>query len=226
MKNLIACICYCALISAGLALMIWALISWSINGFRFANKFSPIKSVADGYFFLSSIFIGLVLIGYAYYGLKGTLCKDGYSGRLRDIIPHQAYKNRHRNLVPTQGGMIYVDQHDAKKFFIEKVIAQANKESSPLSEAQKYMLGWTEVEEGFQINEKLNKKFSEETNDEDYKRRICALLEHVYAEDVAADPKMKETYRNAYRAMAKNDHYIHVMIREALGSKVKRWGVF
>lgn len=122
--------------------------------------------------------------------------------------------------------MIFANQFEAKRFFVEKVIQQGKKEGASLSAAQEYMLNWTEVEEGFQIDEKLNKKFAEEITDEDYERKICALLEHVYEGDVAADPAMKETYRNAYAAMAKNDHYILVMIREALGRKVKKWGLF
>ncbi len=120
--------------------------------------------------------------------------------------------------------MVFLNQFDAKKFFVEKIIQKAKKEGTPLSEAQQYVLNWTDVEEGFQVNEELNKKFIEETSDEDYERKICTLLRLVYEEDVTANPTMKETYRNAYRAMAKNDHYILVMIREALGRKIRRLG--
>jgi hypothetical protein len=218
-KKQTACIWYCALVLGGIALSIWALMSWSENGFRIGRKISNINSEDDGYFFLCSIFIGLALIGYAYYGLKDTFCKDGYSGRLRDIIPGFAHKSHHyRNSKQKQGnGMTFSDQYDAKKFFVDKVIAQACKEGSPLSEAQKYMLNWTEVEEGFEIDDRLSEIFHSETTDKEYEERISSLLKHAYHDDISVDASAKQTYRNAYKAMKNNDHYILIMIKDALG---------
>ena len=122
--------------------------------------------------------------------------------------------------------MIFSSQFEAKRFFVDKVITQAQKDNTPLSEAEKYMLNWTEVEEGFKIDESINQKFYQETTDDDYEKKVCSPLKRAYESDVSADPAMKETYRSAYRAIEKNDHYILIMIRDALGTKLKRWGLF
>lgn len=122
--------------------------------------------------------------------------------------------------------MAFSNQFKAKKFFVDKVIDQARKDNVPLSEAEKYMLNWTEVEDGFHIDDKLSEKFYEETTDEQYEIKIRTLLKNAYKRDIRLNSEMKEVYRSAYRAMKKNDHYILIMIREAFGSKLKKWGLF
>ena len=49
--------------------------------------------------------------------------------------------------------MIFADQFQAKRFFMDRVSLQAEKEHIPLSGAEQYMLGWTETEEGFEVNQ-------------------------------------------------------------------------
>ena len=190
---------------------------WSDIGFRLPRARDVVTEASDAFFFMSAISVGFALIGYAYYGLKGILCKYGYDERLRDIFPYFAHKPNHRTSTQMRGnGITFFDQYDAKKFFVEKVITQADKEGSPLSEAQKYMLNWTEVEEGFKIDDSLNEIFYSETTDEEYEKRICSLLKHAYHDDIGIDPRAKQTYRIAYKAMKNNDHYILIMIKDAL----------
>ena len=122
--------------------------------------------------------------------------------------------------------MEFISQEQAKKFFIERIDHQAQKDKRPISEAENYMLRWTETESGFVINQTLIDKFNEETTDEAFEKKIGVLLERAYASDISNDPRMKETYRNAYHALRKGDHYILVMIGEAIGMKLRKWGFF
>lgn len=122
--------------------------------------------------------------------------------------------------------MEFTNQEQAKSFFIERIGLQAQKDKAPLSEAENYMLHWTETENGFVVNQTLDNKFNEETTDEAFEKKICILLERAYASDVSNDPRMIEIYRNAYRTLRKGDHYILVMISKAVGMKLRKWGLF
>ena len=116
--------------------------------------------------------------------------------------------------------MTFSNQSQAKKYFIDKILLQARHENIQLSEAEKYMLGWTEKTEDFVINNQLLDKFNLETTDDKFENKITGLLSRVYNSDVNTDPTLKETYRDAYRTLNSGDHYILIMIRSAIGSKL------
>ena len=63
-------------------------------------------------------------------------------------------------------------------------------------------------------------------SDKDYESKISGLLERGYVRAVGSNSAMKATYRAAYSALRKGDHYILVMIDQALGLKIKRWWPF
>jgi hypothetical protein len=120
----------------------------------------------------------------------------------------------------------FISQEQAKSFFIERIDLQTQADNTPLSAAEHYMLHWTETENGFAINQALIDKFSEETTDQAFEKKICTLIESAYSRDIGKEPEMKETYRNAYHALRKGDHYILVMISEAIGMKLRKWRIF
>jgi hypothetical protein len=121
--------------------------------------------------------------------------------------------------------MIFSSQIQAKKFFIDRIIFHAQKGNIPLTEAERYMLGWTEVEQGFEMNQQLTEKFNEETSDAKYEKKISSLVRSAYDADIKSDPELKETYRSAYKVLKQGDHYLLVMINNSIGWKL-RWGFF
>lgn len=80
--------------------------------------------------------------------------------------------------------MNFNSQIQAKKFFTDKIIFQAQKDGISLSDAEKYMLEWTETEEGFELKQDLIDKFNEETTDFEFEQKICNLLISAYEYDV------------------------------------------
>lgn len=112
--------------------------------------------------------------------------------------------------------MAFADQSQAKKFFIERIISQARNENINLSEAEKYMLGWTEVEPNFKIDDALTAEFYKETTDKEYEKKITHLIRNAYKTDISITNQNKELYEEAYDVLNKGDHYILVMITEAL----------
>ena len=121
---------------------------------------------------------------------------------------------------------MFTSQIQAKAFFVEKIIFQAQKDNEPLSDAEKYMLQWTETEDGFEMNQVLIDQFNAETNDSEYEKKISNLLRSAYEADVTNASEMKEKYRDAYKTLKKGDHYILVMIEDAIAVKLKKWGIF
>ena len=120
----------------------------------------------------------------------------------------------------------FPDQYAAKEFFFERISDRAREEGSPLSRAEAYQLAWTETEPGFEHDPALDQEFEEETDERTFEARVRGLLERAYKQDVQEDGDAEQRYRDAYEALKRHDHYVLVMIDEALGrhlAKRKRW---
>jgi len=113
--------------------------------------------------------------------------------------------------------MIFPDQGSAKSLFIRKVLEQAEYEGVAISAAQQYMLAWSESDPSFKQDSKLNSQFEQEIAQGEYEKKIQGLLKRAYKRDIQRDSSEKSTYREAYRVLSQGDHYILVMIQEALG---------
>jgi hypothetical protein len=122
--------------------------------------------------------------------------------------------------------MIFQNESDAKAFFIEKIVRLAEHENTPLSDAQQYMLAWSETDPSFIQNMKLNEKFESEMSQDDFEKKIRGLIERVYVKDVETDKQMKDAYKAAYKVLKKGDHFILVMIDSSIGNKLSWFRLF
>lgn len=112
--------------------------------------------------------------------------------------------------------MTFRSQEQAKQFFIDKILFQAQKDRVILSDAEQYMLGWSESERAFELNKKLSDEFREQTSDQEYERRISTLIKRAYDADIQNDPALGQTYHAAYQCLKQGDYYILIMIEKAL----------
>lgn len=115
-----------------------------------------------------------------------------------------------------------ISERDAKSFFVDKILAQATAESQPLSEAQAWMLRFSEEDPDFAVDHNKLEAFEQEVVESDYQARIVALLRRRYSQDVRADPSVTAAYRDAYSALRRGDHYLLLMIEPALGRRLSR----
>jgi hypothetical protein len=122
--------------------------------------------------------------------------------------------------------MEYLSQASAKQFFISKVVNQAEREGINLSKAEKYQLAWSESDPSFVMDYKLNEQFEKEMTQEEFEKKIQALIKNAYETDISKDKDMKETYRTAYKSLKQGDHFILIMINDAIGSKLRKWSFF
>lgn len=120
---------------------------------------------------------------------------------------------------------LFADQFAAKAFFVDRIVARAIEEASPLSRAEAYQLNWTEVEPGFEMDPELDAEFEQLTGTGAYEHKIRGLVERAYRADIGADESALERYRAAYEVLAKHDHYVLIMIADAIGEHLRkrRW---
>jgi hypothetical protein len=119
-------------------------------------------------------------------------------------------------------------QAEAKRFFVERAVQRARDEGVLLSEAERRMLLWSESDPEFIADPQLVAQLASELSDEEYEAKIAGLLDRRFAEEVAADPSAKDAWQHAFSVLNAGDHYIAIMIRRAVGDRLKskRWWEF
>jgi len=116
---------------------------------------------------------------------------------------------------------MFVTQTEAKRFFVERVLAQARVENMRLSPAEQAMLSWSESDPAFAPDPALVERLAAEISDEDYESKVAGLLERSYQRVLKSDGAARDRYREAYSVLTQGDHYLLVMIRRALGRHVR-----
>jgi hypothetical protein len=114
-------------------------------------------------------------------------------------------------------------QADAKRFFVDKVLAQARAEQIRISEAEQGMLSWSESDPSFTPDPALVAQLGTEISAEDYEAKIAGLLERAYQHDLKYDGGARERWQDAYSVLGRGDHYILVMIRRELRRHLRPW---
>ena len=115
---------------------------------------------------------------------------------------------------------------EAKEFFIQKVIAQAENENFLLSRAEKYMLHWSEKDPSFHIDQTLIEEFETETSEAEYEKKISRLIVQAYDKEIELDNTAKDKYRQAYKALKSQDNYLFIMVDKAIGRHFNKIGLF
>src|SRR5689334_14497667 len=116
---------------------------------------------------------------------------------------------------------MFTTQDDAKRFFVERVLAQARAEQVPVTAAEERMLSWSESDPAFDPDPALVQQLEAEISDEDYETKVAGLLERGYQRDLASDSSARDRYREAYSVLTQGDHYLVVMIRRGLARHLR-----
>jgi hypothetical protein len=121
---------------------------------------------------------------------------------------------------------MFETQGEAKRFFVEKVLQQAEFEGTPLSQPERQMLSWSESDPEFALSpEQLDTLVDElalQMSDEQYEWKIAGLLGRSYERDVAQENSRRSVWKAAYSRLNEGDHYILVMLDQALGRTLGR----
>jgi hypothetical protein len=154
-------------------------------------------------------------------------------GRARTIVQQQRLLRACRPQLkrdPLVGGppgaTVFTSQGQAKRFFVDKIIAQAEREGHPLTENERWMLSFSESDPEFVFDPSRNAAFAAEISDADYEKKVAGLAVRAHAADVESNPDVEPTYREAYRVLAQGDHYILIMLDAGLSRRLRPWWAF
>ena len=117
--------------------------------------------------------------------------------------------------------MMFQTQTEARQFFIGKVMHQAQIEGMTLSADEQQMLSWSESAPDSVAGAGVVERLAAEISDDDYEAKIAGLLRRRFVDDVAADRHAKDLWRDAWSVLNQGDHYIGVMIDQAIGNELK-----
>ena len=113
--------------------------------------------------------------------------------------------------------MTFSTQSAAKRFFIDKIVAQADIEGAPLSTAEREMLAFSESDPEFVADPvALSSRLNDEETDDEYEAKIAGLIERSFRRDVAADSHLRRQWRDARSVLAQGDHYLSIMLDQGL----------
>ena len=109
----------------------------------------------------------------------------------------------------------FATQTEAKRFLVSRVIEQAQAEGVPLSDAEVHMLSWSESDPDFEPNVEMAE--APDVEDGIFEPKIAGLIRRAYDRDCDRDSQAKLMYRDARQKLDEGDHYIVVMVEQALG---------
>jgi hypothetical protein len=123
---------------------------------------------------------------------------------------------------------MFQTQGEAKRFFVQKLIEQAESEDAPLSSAERGMLSWSETDPEWTPTAdeatELVAQLASEVSDDEYEASMAELATRAYERDVAADPAARTRWQQAFAKLGEGDHYVSVILEQALGRKLtKGW---
>lgn len=117
-------------------------------------------------------------------------------------------------------------QLTARQFFQDKVTEQADIEGVTLSADERQMLRWSESEPDSVADPALVKRLASEISDADYEEKIAGLLRRRFGAEVAADAGAKALWRQAWTVLNQGDHYILILIDQAVRKQMRPWWKF
>ena len=104
---------------------------------------------------------------------------------------------------------------EAKEFLISEIVAEAQRENTPLSEVERKMLYFTES--GWTLPDimRVNEDFDREYDQDEYEHKIAKLVAKADKRIRNGSAEDYDRWWAAIRFLQREDHYISVMIRLA-----------
>jgi hypothetical protein len=118
---------------------------------------------------------------------------------------------------------VFASEGQAKRFFVERIVARAAAEGHPLSDAERRMLSFSESDPDFIVDQHLVEQLAAEISDDEYENKVAGLIERAFEEDTGRDRRAVDVYGEAYNVLNRGDHYLLIMLSGALGRRLRPW---
>jgi hypothetical protein len=105
---------------------------------------------------------------------------------------------------------------EAKDFLVRQAAEQAALENVPLSDLEKRMMYFTEVEveECPEDPIALNDAFEAQYDTDEYEAKVSKLMHHAHSRIKKENPEAASKWNEAIRELSKGDHYILILCGE------------
>lgn len=113
---------------------------------------------------------------------------------------------------------VFTSSRDAKEFLVQKVIAEAARENVSLTEIEKKMLYFSEMYPSLPDINEVSAKFDKEYDMDAYEAKITKLFKNAFQRDRKESPELASQWTDAIGTLAREDHYISVMVGEVAGN--------
>jgi len=105
---------------------------------------------------------------------------------------------------------------EAKDFLVQQTAEQAALENVPLSDLEKRMMYFTEVDECPEDPIALNEAFETEYDTDEYEAKVSKLMHHAHSRTKKENPEAARKWKEAIRQLSNGDHYILILGNEGL----------
>jgi hypothetical protein len=105
---------------------------------------------------------------------------------------------------------------EAKDFLVQQTAEQAALENVPLSDLEKRMMYFTEVDECPEDPIALNDAFEAQYDTEEYEAKVSKLMHHAHSRIKKENPEAARQWKEAIKELSKGDHYILILCGEGL----------
>ena len=112
----------------------------------------------------------------------------------------------------------FADVREAKEFLVARIAEEAQREGVPLSEVERKMLYFTETAWTLPDIMEVNDQFDREYNGAEYEKKIVGLIRNARKRARMEDTQEFEAWAEAIRILSKEDHYLLVMLDEAVAT--------
>jgi hypothetical protein len=112
----------------------------------------------------------------------------------------------------------FASARDAKEFLASRIVAEAQREGSPLSEVERKMLYFSETAWTLPDIMEVNDTFDREYDQAVYEKKIAKLIRKIRASARADNQDESDAWTEAVHTLGREDHYILVLIGAAGGS--------
>jgi hypothetical protein len=109
---------------------------------------------------------------------------------------------------------IFSTARDAKEFFIERIVVQAQRDAVALSDVERKMLYFSETAWTLPDMAEVNAQFESEYDSGEFEQKIAGIVRNIQRAQVR-DKHEESKWNEAVALLRKEDHYLLVLIDSA-----------